>query len=155
LSTFLAQIPSNDEKVGLVEFNTGIANIVELDTLGNNRAQLNADIDMLQAGGNTALLDGVRVAYSRLQENNDPERINAIVAMTDGRENASMVSLRQLVDEIQRGNQDLPVVVFCIAYGRDADFDVLQAIANASGGQVREGNEETIRELYKILSSYF
>jgi Ca-activated chloride channel family protein len=155
LLTFLAQIPGNDEKVGLVEFNTGIANIVELDTLRNNRAQLNTDIAMLQAGGNTALLDGVRAAYSRLQENNDPERINAIVAMTDGRENASMVSLRQLVNEIQRGNEDLPIVVFCIAYGRDADYDVLQAIAGASGGQVREGNEETIRELYKILSSYF
>ena len=96
-----------------------------------------------------------RTAYGRLQQNGDPERINAIVAMTDGRENASMVSLRQLVDEIRAGNQNLPVVIFCIAYGRDADYNVLQAIADASGGQVREGNEETIRELYKILSSYF
>ena len=155
LLTFLAQIPGDEEKVGLVEFNSGIANIVELDSLRNNRATLKADIDMMQAGGNTALLDGVRTAYNRLQENGDPERINAIVAMTDGRENASMVSLRQLVDEIRRGNDTVPVVVFCIAYGRDADYEVLQAIANASGGQVREGNEETIRELYKILSSYF
>ena len=49
----------------------------------------------------------------------------------------------------------MPVVIFCIAYGKDADYNVLQAIADASGGQVREGNEETIRDLYKILSSYF
>jgi Ca-activated chloride channel family protein len=145
LRTFLAQIPGNAEKVGLVEFNT----------LGNNRATLNSDIDMMVAGGNTALLDGVRLAYNRLQQNNDTERINAIVAMTDGRENASMVSLRQLVNEIQQGNEEVPVVIFCIAYGRDADYNVLQSIADASGGQVREGNEETIRELYKILSSYF
>ena len=107
------------------------------------------------ANGNTALLDGVRTAYLRLQQNGDPERINAIVAMTDGRENASLVSLRQLLDEIRQGNQNLPVVIFCIAYGRDADYDVLQGIADASSGLVREGNEETIRELYKILSSYF
>jgi Ca-activated chloride channel homolog len=155
LLTFLAQIPGDEEKVGLVEFNSGIANIVELDSLRNNRATLKADITRMQAGGNTALLDGVRTAYNRLQENGDPQRINAIVAMTDGRENASVVTLRQLVDEIRRGNDTVPVVVFCIAYGRDADYEVLQAIANASGGQVREGNEETIRELYKILSSYF
>jgi len=32
---------------------------------------------------------------------------------------------------------------------------VLYTLAEASGGQVREGNTETIRELYKILSSYF
>ena len=155
LRTFLAQIPSDQEKVGLVDFNTGVANIIELDTLANNRATLNETVEGLTANGNTALLDGVGTAYGRLQQNGDPERINAIVAMTDGRENASMVSLRQLVDEIRAGNQNLPVVIFCIAYGRDADYNVLQAIADASGGQVREGNEETIRELYKILSSYF
>jgi Ca-activated chloride channel family protein len=123
--------------------------------LANNRAVLNNAVDELTANGNTALLDGVRVAYGRLQLNADPERINAIVAMTDGRENASMVSLRQLVAEIQKNNPDLPVVIFNIAYGSDADYGILQAIADASGGQVREGNEETIRDLYKILSSYF
>ncbi len=155
LRTFLAQIPSDQEKVGLVEFNTNVANIIELDLLSNNRAVLNSAVDGLTANGNTALLDGVRVAYGRLQQNADPERINAIVAMTDGRENASMVSLRQLVGEIRANNSNLPVVIFCIAYGSDADYAVLQAIADASGGQVREGNEETIRDLYKILSSYF
>jgi Ca-activated chloride channel homolog len=155
LKTFLAQIPSDQEKVGLVEFNTGVTNIVELDTLANNRSTLNGTVDGLRANGNTALLDAVRVAYNRLQQNGDPERINAIVAMTDGRENASMVNLRQLIDEIKAGNQNFPVVVFLIAYGSDADYNVLQSIADASGGQVREGNEETIRDLYKILSSYF
>ncbi len=155
LQTFLAQIPSDQEKVGLVEFNTGVTNIVELDTLANNRSTLNGTVDGLRANGNTALLDAVRVAYNRLQQNGDPERINAIVAMTDGRENASMVNLRQLIDEIKAGNQNFPVVVFRIAYGSDADYNVLQSIADASGGQVREGNEETIRDLYKILSSYF
>lgn len=155
LRIFLAQIPSDQEKVGLVEFNSGVADIIELDALGNNRAALNSTIDRLRANGNTALLDAVRTAYNRLQQNGDPERINAIVAMTDGRENASAVSLRQLVGEIRRGNQNLPVVIFCIAYGKDADYDVLQAIVDASGGQVREGSEETIRDLYKILSSYF
>lgn len=155
LRTFLAQIPSDQEKVGLVEFNTNVANIIELDVLAQNRAILNSTVDGLSANGNTALLDGVRVAYGRLQQSAEPERINAIVAMTDGRENASMVSLRQLVGEIQANNRNLPVVIFCIAYGSDADYAVLQAIADASGGQVREGNEETIRELYKILSSYF
>jgi Ca-activated chloride channel homolog len=155
LRTFLSQIPSGQERVGMVEFNSGVANIIELDTLDNNRAELNSAVDSLTAGGNTALLDAVRAAYARLQRQGDPERINAIVAMTDGRENASAVSLRQLAAEIRDGNQTVPVVIFAIAYGRDADYDVLQTLADASGGQVREGNAETIRELYKILSSYF
>jgi hypothetical protein len=32
---------------------------------------------------------------------------------------------------------------------------MLQALADASGGQVMKGTTETIRELYKILSTYF
>ncbi|MGQ9489199.1 MAG: VWA domain-containing protein [Anaerolineae bacterium] len=155
LRTFLAQIPGDQERVGLVEFNSGVVNIIELDTLAVNRALLSETVDGLQANGNTALLDAVRVAYGRLQRQADPERINAIVAMTDGKENASTVSLRQLTAEIRAGNRNLPVIIFCIAYGWDADYQVLQALADASGGQVREGTTETIRELYKILSSYF
>ena len=104
LRTFLAQIPSDQERVGLVEFNSGVANIIELDTLGQNRTLLTETVDALKAGGNTALLDAVRTAYVRLQRQADPERINAIVAMTDGKENASAVNLRQLAAEI-RGRQ--------------------------------------------------
>jgi Ca-activated chloride channel homolog len=155
LRAFLAQVPSDQERVGLVEFNSDVVNVIELDTLANNRAALARDVDNLEAGGNTALLDAVRTAYQRLQRQADPERINAIVAMTDGKENASAVSLRELATEIQQGNRDIPVVIFAVAYGRDADYDVLQTLADASGGQVRAGTPETIRDLYKILSTYF
>ena len=60
--------------------------------------------------------------------------------MTDGQENASRITLRQLVNEIQAGNQRVPVVIFCVAYGSDADYEMLQALADASGGQVRDGH---------------
>ena len=155
LKTFLAQIPTDQERVGLVEFNSGVANIIELDTLGANRPALTSAVNNLEAGGNTALLDAVRTAYWRLQRQADPERINAIVAMTDGKENASDVTIRQLAEEIRAGNQQMPVIIFSIAYGEDADYEMLQALADASGGQVKQGTTETIRELYKILSTYF
>ena len=113
LRTFLAQIPSDQEKLGLVEFNSTVTNIIELDTLAKNRAVLTREIDGLQANGNTAYLDAVRTAYRRLQQTGDKERINAIVAMTDGRENASKVSLQQLAAEVRAGNQGVPVIIFC------------------------------------------
>jgi uncharacterized protein YegL len=76
--------------------------------------------------------------------------------MTDGRENDSYITLNQLVRHVEEGNRTgLPVVVFCIAYGLDADMQTLERIADASGGQVRTGDVETIRGLYKILSTYF
>jgi Ca-activated chloride channel family protein len=156
LREFMAQIKGDQERVGLVEFGSTVNNIAALDELANNRSQIDSSIDLLQAYGNTALLDGVRTAYVRLQQINDPERINAIVVMTDGRENNSLTTLRELQREIERGNsQGVPVVIFAIAFGDDADYDVLRAIAETSGGQVRQGDLNTIRQLYRLLSSYF
>lgn len=156
LAEFLDQIKGDQERVGLVEFSSTVNNIVELDELGDNRSELEQSIGALQAYGNTALLDGVRTAYVRLQQENDPERINAIVVMTDGRENNSYITLSQLQREIESGNASgVPVVIFAIAFGDDADYDVLRTIAESSGGQVRQGDLNTIRQLYRLLSSYF
>lgn len=154
LRVFLDQIKGDEERVGLIQFSSTVNLLIPLDTMARNRAALEIAVDGLQAGGDTALLDAVYEAYRRLQELGDPDRINAVVVMTDGQENASSLSLRSL---IRRLNADSPVrvLVFCIAYGRDADMDTLQAIAEATGGQVYRGDPETIRDLYKILSTYF
>jgi len=156
LRVFLDQIKGDMERVGMVEFSSQVNRIIPLDELGKNRAELIAAVDELEAGGDTALLDAVNAAYVRLQQLNDHERINAIVAMTDGKENNSRIHLRELTRKMREGNErGVPIVVFCIAYGDDADYDTLQALAEATGGQVRRGDLESIRQLYKILSTYF
>jgi Ca-activated chloride channel family protein len=154
LHAFLDQIQGDLERVGMIEFATWPGTVVKLGDLGANRALLERQVDQLVASGDTALLDAVYEAYEQLQALGDTERINAIVAMTDGRENASQLSLRQLVRELE-SNARVPVVIFCIAYGRDADMGTLQEIVEPTGGQVREGDLETIQDLYKILSTYF
>lgn len=156
LHVFLDQIKGNMERVGLVEFSTQVNNIIPVDELSQNRADLTATIEQLEANGDTALLDAVNTAYVRLQQLNDSERINAIVAMTDGKENHSSIGLDELARKMQEGNErGVPIVVFCIAYGDDADYRTLEALAEATDGQVRKGDLESIRELYKILSTYF
>jgi hypothetical protein len=74
--------------------------------------------------------------------------------MTDGRENNSWISLRNLARAL-RDESGVPVVVFAIAYGGDADLELLQIIAESTRGQVYQGDPDTIRDLYKILSTYF
>ena len=154
LGVFLSEIKGDLERVGMVQFSSSVYNVIYLDELGDNRQVLQAAIDNLEAGGDTALLDAVSEAFTRLQNEGDPERINAIVAMTDGRENNSSTSLRTLLRQIERESA-VPVIVFCIAYGEDADLEMLQSMAEPTGGQVLQGDPETIRQLYRILSSYF
>jgi len=156
LEVFLDSVKGDRERVGLIDFSHQIKRHTFLDELGRNRGELRSAITRLEARGDTALLDAIATAYVRLQETADPERINAIVAMTDGLENASHIQLRELAERIRSGNQQgVPVVIFCIAYGSDADLNTLQMIAEASGGQLRRGDVATIEELYKILSTYF
>lgn len=156
LVTFIDQIRGDTERVGLITFSSSVYGVEELDELNVNRSRLLSTVGELEADGDTALLDAVSEAYSRLQFLGDNERINALVVMTDGRENNSYTSLDYLVRQIQQGNRTgVPVVIFTIAYGSDADMWTLQQIAEASGGQVRTGDTESIRGLYKILSTYF
>jgi Ca-activated chloride channel family protein len=154
LRIFLDQIQGDLERVGLIQFASTTNERIPLNELGKNRTALEQEIDQLQAEGDTALVDGVYRAFQNLESLGDTERINAIVVMTDGNENNSSMNLRTLVRNLQSQSK-VPVVIFCIAYGSDADMGTLQAIAEPTGGQVREGNLETIRDLYKILSTYF
>ena len=156
LKIFVEQIQNDQERVGMVLFSTQVYSTLPPQELGANRRTLYSTIDFIQANGNTALLDGVRVAYNQLQALKDRERINAIVVMTDGLENNSNITLSRLADTMRASNQSgTPVAVFAIAYGKDADYKTLQSLADSTGGQVREGNLDTIRQLYKILSTYF
>jgi Ca-activated chloride channel family protein len=100
------------------------------------------------------LLDAVRRAYDDLQETADSEAINAIVAMTDGRENASGSSISDLEWRF-RQDAAVTVVVFTIAFGNDADADLLQRVADAGDGQFRRADETDIEALYEIISTYF
>ena len=156
MAVFLSQIKSDQERVGLVTFSSQVNDVIPVAPLSANRTTLLNRIEQMSAGGDTALLDAVWEAYTRLQQLNDRERINAIVAMTDGQENNSRIRLSDLVARIKSSNErGVPVVIFCVAYGQDADYEVLGALAKASGGQVREGDLATIRDLYKVLSTYF
>ncbi len=154
--TFLDQIKADQERVGLIVFSSRAVEEMPLNELAANRGVLRSTIAALSAGGDTALLDAIDLAHIRLQELQDSERINAIVVMTDGKENNSRIRLRELTSKLRRSSESgLPIVVFCVAYGRDADMDTLEEISAATGGQTRPGTPETIRQLYKVLSTYF
>ena len=45
--------------------------------------------------------------------------------------------------------------VFTVAFGDDADEEMLSEIAAIGGGQFRRADETDIEELYRIISTYF
>ena len=156
LRSFVDQIRGDRDQVGLITFATNVNLIRALQPLDDaGRTQLNSAVDGLVASGNTALIDGVWMAYTELMERGNPESINAIVVMTDGQENSSRQSLSALQRRIQQEQGTQQIVIFTIAFGSDADEKLMRTMAEMGGGQYRRADETDIEDLYKIISTYF
>ncbi len=111
-------------------------------------------IDRMEATGGTALIDAAYAGVATLQQENQPDAINAVVVMTDGLENESSRDLYEL-QALVRENPALPIVLFTIGFGDDADEETLTEMARIGGGQYRSAGEADIEELYRIISTYF
>jgi Ca-activated chloride channel family protein len=155
LQTFVSQMRGDRDQLGLIEFGSDVKLFEPLGVVDEQwRQRLADEIAGMQADGDTALLDAVARACESLQDTNDTEAINAIVAMTDGRENHSRTSLAEL-ERLLRDEGTVAVVVFTIAFGNDADESLLRRISDAGEGQFRRAGETDIGTLYEIISTYF
>lgn len=155
LILFLSNL-GDDDQVGILVFNDQISRLTELSPLGPKRQWVEGEIDRLQAGFKTVLRDVTLEALEEVTAVHDPQRINAVVLMTDGLDTASQHSEKELLRTLESSAASEEVVrIFTIAYGNDADKDLLDRIANATGGRMVEGTPENIRRIYVILSSYF
>ena len=95
--------------------------------------ELRARIAGLTPQGGTALYATTRAATRYLRSSFDPERINAVVLLSDGKnEYPPDTNLDGLLQELSSEGEDVAVRVFPIAYGQDADLPTLQRIAEAS-----------------------
>lgn len=163
LLSFVQQVISDNDRLALVSFSSSVYEEVQLGALAETREQIVEAVNAMEAGGNTALYDAIFYSAQRLSEQREPDRINAVLVMTDGRENASRLYARasrdpeSLIDALEGLKEEtgVPVLVFAVAYGEDADLAVLQRISDSTQAQAYEGNPQTIRKLYQLLSAYF
>jgi len=155
LQSFVEQIRGDRDQVGMIAFSNNADVLLSLQPLDDmGRQNLQNTIRQLSASGNTALIDGVWEAYTELLFYGDSEAINAIIVMTDGHENNSTATLLSLRARLQQ-EKNLTVVIFTIAFGSDADEELMLELAEIGGGQFRRADETDIEDLYKIISTYF
>jgi Ca-activated chloride channel family protein len=95
--------------------------------------QLRSKISSLIPEQGTALYATIRAANTAMEASYDPERINAVVLLTDGvNEYPPDVDLAGLVRQLRSEGEERAIRVFPIAYGEDADLRTLTQIAEAS-----------------------
>jgi len=95
--------------------------------------------------GNTALYDTTLKAVQDVRKNYDPSKVNTVVLMTDGQnENPGGMTLAALLAGLKTTQAKLlPVPIFTIGIGPQADMNALGQISKATGGKAYSVKDPT------------
>ncbi|WP_022890652.1 VWA domain-containing protein [Agromyces italicus] len=87
-------------------------------------------------GGATGLYDTTLAAVKRVRETYDPEKVNSVLLITDGKnEDENGISLDTLLAELKKiDDPTKPVPVIMVGFGPDTDVPAMQQIAQATKG---------------------
>ncbi|HVO69602.1 MAG TPA: extracellular solute-binding protein [Aggregatilineaceae bacterium] len=163
-SAFVDALDDNDT-LTLISFDQSIYPLVSNAAIGSDRASIKQKIQGLQPQGGTALFDAIAYAVTNMKV--DPNRINAVVVLTDGQDTESKQynvgddreDVSKLVKFIAGGegtNSNPKAIIFTIGYGSDADDAVLKKIADAGHGDYRKSaGAGDIKKIYLDLSTFF
>jgi Ca-activated chloride channel family protein len=152
-----------DDTVGLWTFSTGrtLQDVphterVPIGPIKETAPRMRQVIAELSPEGGTALYRTTRDAHQALLARFDPARINAIVLLTDGKnEFPPDNNLDSLVEDLS-ASEEQSVRVFPIAYGEKADLGTLQKIAAASQATAYDaGDEASIDKVLTAVISNF
>ena len=165
--TALDQFKGHD-LVGLRIFSTGLRaeepsdylDLVPIGPISDQRELIQQRIRSLVPTQGTPLYTVTRDSYQQLRSDFDPARINAVVLLTDGRnEDDRNDDLQALLAALRAGSEGQsarPVRVFTIAYGADADQAVLRRIAEATNAAAYDASDPaTIDRVFTAVISNF
>jgi Ca-activated chloride channel family protein len=162
----------DDDEVGLWAFSTelgpsgdqNVLKLLEPERVGDVRERLRTEIDQLRPTSGTPLYDVTGEAYDAALDAFDPARINAVVLLSDGRNDDGNTSddreqIQDLLDRLSAGSEGQstrPVRIFPIAYGADADLPTVRQIAEATTGAAYDASDATTidKVLDAVISNF-
>jgi len=157
-----------DDQVGLRIFSTHVsptepsdyADVVPIGPIGPQRELLASKIRALIPIQATPLYTTAKASFDQLRDSFDATRINAVVLLTDGKnEDPRNSDLNALVADLRSGSEGQatsPVRLFTIAYGKDADLSTLRTMAEATNGAAYDARDpRTIETVFTNVVSNF
>jgi Ca-activated chloride channel family protein len=159
----MTQFAPTDE-VGLWAFTTDLGGeeqiYRELEPvlpISQQRADLRKSIESLIPLNGTPLYAAIRAAVREMSTGLDSDKINAVVVLTDGRnEYPADTDLTGLVRELGGGSSETALRVFTIAYGEGADLETLRQISAASNAAAYDATRpESIDKVFTAVLSNF
>ncbi|MFF5209458.1 extracellular solute-binding protein [Streptosporangium sp. NPDC000396] len=152
------------DKVGLWMFSTkrdGDKDYLELTPMATvdavQRKKLQARLNGLTPDGGTGLYDTTLAAFEHVRGLHNGDAINAVVFLTDGKnEDTGSISLENLLPNLRTETGQESVRMFTIAYGQDADLDVLGKISEATSAAAYDSRKPgSIDQVFTAVVSNF
>ncbi|MBV9951005.1 MAG: VWA domain-containing protein, partial [Acidimicrobiia bacterium] len=160
----------DEDEVGFRTFTTNadgtkvvIRDVVPIEPIGPNKEGLRREIGNQVPLYGTPLYQVTKTSFQEVLDGYDPDRINAVVLLTDGEQDdgnqsddqsqqqAMLATLRET-----QGETGKPVRIFPIAFGKQADDDVLQTIAEATNSaSYSAADPKTIDKVFTAVVSNF
>jgi Ca-activated chloride channel family protein len=155
---FVDQLARDDEVYGYV-FGGAVRALEPSGRAGDVAERLGNVFRGLYADGNTQLYDaicqGVEFA-DRLREEDEAAgepRLYGVVVLSDGDDTDSERTEADMFRCLPSGEAVEGVKVFTIAYGEDANTDLLQRIANRTNGGFFTGDPASIEYVYRAIAA--
>jgi len=159
--TFVNQMDPAD-KVYVVTFSSDVIELPFTGPVGQVGEELKSSLQGLYAEGATVLHEAVihavdRIAALQAQDEGAGEsRLYGIVLLSDGKNEAEGgPSENDMLSRLPSGTEAAGVKIYAIAYGDDADLDLLKTLANRTNGKQFSGDVENIEAVYFLISSEF
>lgn len=143
----------DEDTISLIEFYTEAVLLIDQASLGSDRGQAIEAIRNLEPGGETTLFDAIGAGAELVQASASPDAVNAIVVLTDGMDTSS--ERFAFNDDLIAAATAGDTTVFTIAYGADADNELLSALAARGNGNFYRGDEASIAAIYEEMSAAF
>ncbi|WP_245528948.1 vWA domain-containing protein [Beutenbergia cavernae] len=139
------------DRVGLAGFTTTDGTITPglvapVADIADNRGALVEGVNSLEPVAHTPLYQAVADFAQQQAAMWDPDRINAIVLLSDG-VNATgdieTIGQDDMIHVLHGLHAETPVLVFTLGYSPDADVETLQAISSATGAHYYDATDPT------------
>ena len=153
---FLQRLDANDE-VGVMVFSDFVTTFTEPTRAGDVVEGLAERVRGLGADGSTNLYGAVCEAVNQMQtlkDSSTENRLYGIVLLSDGEDTVEQVTENQMFATCLPANPEADgIKIFPIAFGEDADTDVLSRIASVTAGQMFKADPASIGNVYLSISA--
>ena len=150
---FINQMGDKDY-LTLIEFSgSRPQTLIEHALIANDRDQAALTIRRLTATGKTPLYDALGYGAQVIDRTNSTQTSNVMVVLSDGMDTSSQQYSfdDQLIQTVIAND----TTIFTIAYGSDADQELLNDLATKANGTFYLGDEASIAEIYDAMSAAF